>query len=67
MTEENEQRKELEMHGASWEDSWFDVEVKAAKLWADRGGVGGSYSEQLLASTASSHRQKKGNEREQAE
>lgn len=56
MTEENERRKELEMHGASREDSWFDVEVKAAKLRADRGaGKGGSsYSERLLASTASS-------------
>lgn len=64
MTEKNEQRKEPEMHGASREDSWFDVEVKAAKLWA---GGGGSYSERLLASTASSHQQKRGNEREQAE
>lgn len=42
MTEENGQRKELEMHGASREDSRFDVEVKAAKLLADRGGGGGS-------------------------
>lgn len=46
MTEENEQREEPETHGASREDSRFDVEARA-KLWADR-GAGWWGCEQLL-------------------
>lgn len=54
MTEENEGEKELETKRISSEDSWFDVQAKAVKLWADRGEL----LEWILASVVSvSHRE----------